>query len=162
MRFTWWLTGESTWSGDHDITTGQGRGVTDCLSITFFVVSRSISVNALAHTLNTWCEVVNASKRPHNIVEWGERLQSCTQDMYRHLPAVMVNDSSSYIRTLLAEIFGYDVGYDHWGKGYHLGLSGWIELVGRGRWSFDESEVTSYYGLDYCNEMLVYCCIFGA
>jgi hypothetical protein len=43
-----------------------------------------------------------------------------------------------------------------------MGLSGWIEQVDRGRWSFHESKVIGYYGADYGNEMLEYCGIFGA
>jgi hypothetical protein len=37
-----------------------------------------------------------------------------------------------------------------------MGLSGWIEQVDRGRWSFHESKVIGYYGADYGNEMLEY------
>jgi hypothetical protein len=44
--------------------------------------------------------------------------------------------------------------------GYDLGHSGWIELVGRGRWIFHESKMISYCGTDYGNEMLEYCGIF--
>jgi hypothetical protein len=85
-RMTRWLGGAITWSGGYGIRTCHGHGVAYRTPITFLMASWSISVNDIAHTLRTWCKVVGASKRSHN------RVESCTQDMYRHQPVVMIND----------------------------------------------------------------------
>jgi hypothetical protein len=78
-RMTRWLEWEITWSRDHDIRTCQGRGVAYCMPITFSVPSRSISVNDLAHTLSTFCEVLCGAKRSHK----RHVLRICT-DTERH------------------------------------------------------------------------------
>jgi hypothetical protein len=97
--------------------------------------------------------------------------------MYRHRVAAMVNDILTTLGLFLKRFLDMMWGawgsiywrklvvfqwLDHREQGYDLGLSGWIELVGRGRWSFHESKVSSYYGADYGNEMLEYYGIFRA
>jgi hypothetical protein len=85
-RMKRWLGWEITWSRDHSIRICQGHGVAYHTPITSVVASWSILMNDIAHTLSTWCEVVSASKGSHN------RVESCTQDMYRHLAVVIMND----------------------------------------------------------------------
>jgi hypothetical protein len=92
-----------TWSGDHIIRTCQGHGVIYYTPITLLVAWRSISMNILAQTLSTLCEVAGAWKRSHNSVG------SCTQDMYRRWTAVIVNDVLA-ASGLLLQTLGYDVG----------------------------------------------------
>jgi hypothetical protein len=72
------------------------------MSITFLVASWSSSVNGLVPTLSSLCEVVNASKRPHN------RADSCTIE--QTLGSSHRDWHSGHIRTLLVEIFENDVG----------------------------------------------------
>jgi hypothetical protein len=66
---TWWLRWKITRSRDHRIRTCQGCGVAYC-----------------THTLSTLFEVVSASKRSHNRVEF------CTWDMYGYRTIVIMDD----------------------------------------------------------------------
>jgi hypothetical protein len=139
-------------------------------------------MNALAHTLNTLKNTMWSDRCAQEISQHS-RMKRETPFMYTSCVQTPGSSHDEWrhgcVRTLFIDIFGYDVK----NMGEHLledmavsglflartsraglwsELSGWIELIGKGRWSFHESKMTDYYGADYGNEMLEYCGIFGA